>query len=339
MISPSINKQEWLEARAKCITATDAAAILNLHPFKTPRLVYLEKTGQLQEQEETEAMFLGTELEPYIASMYCKRNDLVLGTDVVPTGFIVAPDNPRRGATPDYLNVKTGDLIECKYAGPNAARNFGQEESDEIPTHYLIQCQYQMRVTGKKRCILVLFTAFGKLKTYTIDRDDELIRRMNFKVDMFDGEYLLAKNPPPLSGHEPDTELLKRQFPEDDGATITASYDLEETIARLGAKTQELREVELDVEECKNRIREFMGEASVMESVMGRFSWKCNKPGVKTDWKVCFDGLRAYSSIMLADQPDLHQLFVNESVRLVDAATETRPGARVLRTPFRSERS
>lgn len=340
ILNASTDKQAWLEARAKTITATDVSAILGLHPYRTARSVYEEKKGLAPYAEESEAMMIGQELEPFIAALYCRKKGLVYGTEVIPSGFVTHPQYPRHGATPDFHIPLTDELLECKYAGPNTARMFGEEETDEIPTHYLCQVMWQLHCTGKKRATLCLFTAFGKLKTYTIERDDEMIRRMVFRVNMFIGEYLDADMPPPISGHQPDTDCLNEKFARgDNDKLITATYEIEEVVEKLAAIRDQKREIELKESECLNQIREHMQDATVMETGHGNFTWRNNKDSVKTDYQTCFDGLRCYVQLMLAQDKEKSELLSSECVRLVNANTVTKPGARVLRTPFRSEKA
>lgn len=339
VLNASTDRAAWLEARKKTITATDIAAIVGLHPYETARSVYMRKTGQMDEKEETESMYLGSKLEPLIAQIYAEKNGLEFGKDVIPTGFMTHPQNPRHGATPDFLIRPTDTLLETKWAGPNTARNFGEEGTDETPSHYLLQCQWQLHCSGKAKCVLTVLTAYGKVKSYTIERDDELIRRMVFQANKFLGEYIDADVPPPISGHDVDTKALNEKWEAQDGKVVAASYELEESIAALKEKTADAKNVASEVDRLKNVIREFMGDATIMESSEGKFSWKPNKASVKTNYQTCFEGLLNYSKIMLADNPELQQLFINEAIRLTDAATETKDGARVLRTPWRSERS
>lgn len=339
ILNATTDRDAWLAARQKTITATDIAAIVGLHPYETARTVYLRKTGQADEKEQSEAMYLGTKLEPMIAEIYAEKNGLVFGEDIVPTGFMTAKDNPRHGATPDFLIKPTDTLLETKWAGPNAARNFGAEGTDETPAHYLLQVQWQLHCSGKAKAVLTVLTAYGKIKSFTIERDDELIRRLVFRANLFIGEYLDSQLPPPISGSEVDTALLASQWQAQDGKMIVADYALEEKIAELRDKITEQKAIELEVDQLKNMVREFMGDATVLESMEGKFTWKPNKDSVKTDYQVCFEGLLNYAKLMLADDPEKAQLFINEAIRLTDAATTTKPGARVLRTPWRSERS
>lgn len=274
MAAPALTREQWLAERGPCITATRVAAIVGLHPWETPRTVFEQITGLADEKPMTEAMELGTELEPFIAAMFAKKNGLELGSDIVPNGLTLHrhPNNQRFAATPDYL-FGNDALVECKWAGVNAAMSFGKEQSDEAPSHYLIQCQWQLYVTGRKLCWLAVLTPYG-LRQYKVEADPETHRRLAFHAAKFLGEYIDSATPPPLTGHDPDTEWVKKKFPNDDGTVVRATEKVEELIADLGHLTKKLAGLETEAEELRNQIKEFMGEASVLESDEGRFTYK-----------------------------------------------------------------
>jgi putative phage-type endonuclease len=327
------SESAWLEARKACITATKVAGILGVHPYETPLTVYQEMTGQ-REVEQSEAMELGQAMEPFIAAYYAKRHGLKLGEDVVKLDFARHPENPRFGATPDYGIPATSTLLECKWAGIHAARNFGDEESDEIPTHYLCQVQWQMFVTGYTKAILVVLTGFGKLKEFPVKADKGLHQKMAFHARKFLGEYIDGACPPPLTGHTPDTEALLRQHPADNGEVIAASYELEETIAELGRLVIASREQDVEIERLKNEIKAFMGDAAMLTTDEGKFTWKKTSPKPKTDFQAVADGLLTYACMV----PD-PALIRDEYARLMAEHTTTKEGTRTFRMPWKSERA
>lgn len=331
------NEEAWLEARRTCITATKIAGILGIHPYETMRTIYEEMLGY-REKETSEAMETGIAMEPYIAAHYAKKNGLDFGTDVVKLDFATHPNNPRFGATGDYLITSTDTLLECKWVGVNAARNFGPDDSDEIPAHYLLQCQWQMYVYGKPKAIVHALNGFGRWKTHPVKADKELHRRMAHHAAKFLGEYIDGDCPPPISGQQPDTDLLKEKFPASDGQLIAAPYELKETVAELGHKVVAMRDHELEIERLKNVLKEHMGEAAAMKSDEGTFTWKNNKDSVKTNWRTVTESLICYAKVMIQD-PEVLDLFIREAVRLTNEFTETKPGPRVFRMPWRSDRA
>jgi len=313
--SPQMTREQWLEYRNHCITASSVAAIVGLHPWETPRTLYERMKGLSTPKESTEAMEMGIDLEPFIAAMFAKRNGLTLGVDLVPNGYDLLrhPENSRFAATPDYL-LGDDELVECKWAGVNTASSFGREASDEAPSHYLLQCQWQLFVTGRKLCHLAVLTPFG-FRSFKVKADAELQRRLAHFAAKFLGEYIDSDCPPPLTGHTPDTEWVKNKFPQDSGSVVRATDSIEEKIAELGHLTVQIKKLELEAEELLNQVKEFMGEASVLESDEGKFTYKSQS-------RSSID-----SKKLRADYPDAAE------------ACTTSVSFRVFRTPWKSEKA
>ena len=315
MAAPNLDRAAWLAERNPCITATRIAAIVGLHPWETQRTVFEQITGRATEKPVTESMEMGTELEPFIAAMFAKRRGLAIGTGLVANGFTIwkHPANARHAATPDYL-LGDDELVECKWAGVNAAFAFGKEQTDEAPAHYLIQCQWQLYVTGRKVCWLAVLTPYG-LRVFRVEADPETHRRLAFHADKFLGEYIDADFPPPLSGNDPDTEWVKKKFPQDNGSVVAATSEVEEWVADLGHKKTEAKKLDGEIACLENRIKEFMGEASVMTTDEGAFTYK------KIDQE------RIDSKKLRAEFPE------------AAAACTTQTSYRRFMTPWRSERA
>jgi putative phage-type endonuclease len=309
---------EWLEARSRCITATDIAAILGLHPYKSPAQVYMDKVGLSMAVEENDAMRTGTHLEPSIAEWFAAKHEI----EVVRADFTLHPEEPIFGASPDYL-IAPNKLLECKWCGQNAARGFG-DGPDDVPTHYLLQVQWQLFVTGRKTGFLCVLGPWG-FREYTIHADSELHRRMAHQARIFWGEYVTASNPPPLSGSFGDKKMIEELHPVDDGQMVTATYELEDEIAELGKELIKIDELSKLAEGRKNRIKQFMGDAAYLESQEGKFSWKSTKDRTETDW-----------------QAVAAELAQTAKVDLLEAAkpySQTKPGYRRFTTPWRTEKA
>lgn len=317
---------EWLEARSRCITATDIAAILGLHPYKSPAMVYLDKTGQARAFDPNEAMKTGTHLEPSIAAWWGIKHE----KKPIHADFALHGEEPIFGASPDYL-VDQNAVLECKWCGQHAAQGFG-EGPDDVPTHYLLQVQWQLFVTGRKTGYLCVLGPWG-FRDYTIHADSELHRRMAHQARIFWHEYVMAELAPPLSGSYGDKKLIEELHPADDGQIIAASYELEDEIAELGKELIQIAEIERSAEGRKNRIKQFMGDAATLESVEGKFNWKSTKDRTEVDWQAAFNEL--YTKYADASTPGQ----IIAPTEFVAANSTTKPGYRRFTTPWRTEKA
>lgn len=271
MASPKLlidDRQAWLEARRSGISATDIAGILGIHPYSSPRKVYLDKLGMSPEVEENDAMRFGTMMEPLIAAEFTRQT----GKEATKADFTRHAEFDHCICTPDYL-IGEDELLECKYAGINTAKQFGIVGTDEVPDQYLCQVQWQLFVTGRKVGYLMVCTP-PNFTLYTIPRDDEFIRRMLFQANKFWKEYVLREVPPPVTGSDADTKAIDTQYPESNGEMIVASYELEVPIADLALALERKAKEDAECDRLKNIIRDAMGEAETMKSDYGNFTWK-----------------------------------------------------------------
>ena len=71
---------EWLEYRRHGIGGSDAAVVCGISRYKSPFELWLDKTGQLPEQEAGEPAYWGTLLEPVVRNEFRKRTGIEVST-------------------------------------------------------------------------------------------------------------------------------------------------------------------------------------------------------------------------------------------------------------------
>jgi predicted phage-related endonuclease len=231
--------------------------------------------------------------------------------------FTTHPEHPELGCTPDYY-IGADTVLEIKWCGQHAAQNFGDEGTDDVPAHYLCQVNWQCFITGRSKWVLYVLGPWG-FRKYEGKHNQEFTRRLSFAALKFWGEYIVNPTPPPLSGHGPDSAYVNAKAPLDDGSIVQASDDIEVEVAALGNELQTLAELELSIEGRKNRIKDFMGEASILRTASGNFTWKKSKDRETTDWKAIAEPIASEEEIA--------------------AHTTTKEGARVFRTPFSTQKA
>lgn len=307
------DRDAWLAARRECITATDAAAVAGVHPYKTPREVWLEKLGETGEKTPNEAMHWGNVLEPLIIAEFGRRNEV----EVLPTGFTRHATLPF-GATPDGL-IGTDELLEVKTAGINAGQNFGPSGTDEVPVQYLVQVQWQLLCTGRSIGHLAVLIAGQDYREYRIVRDDQLLDKLTRICKRFWDQHVVLRTSPPVTAY--DSDLLASQFPVGDESQIVNAT---EEIDLICDELKEAKEVERRATEkvdlLTNKLKDFMGSATVLETSIGKFTWRNGKDRIETDYRA-----------ILAE--------INAPTELIARHQEVKPGARVFRTPIRTNRA
>lgn len=169
MIVTYDNKADWLEARRKVLTATQASIIFNAHcggkvwPNSTPFTVWQEKVEPEAAPvvEETIHMWMGKALEFPICEWVAEQVGAQLEYPE-PYTMVIRDDAPFMACTPDaYLWYPDGrcELLEVKTA--SWAADWGQTGSVIVPQNYGMQVMWQQAVTGIELARLGVFLAYA----------------------------------------------------------------------------------------------------------------------------------------------------------------------------------
>ena len=92
---------DWLEYRKQGIGGSDASVGCGISRYKSPVELWMNKSGQLPDQEAGEAAYWGTQLEPFVRAEFTKRTgiEVYLGRDaqvqVAALLFLLGCHDPR----------------------------------------------------------------------------------------------------------------------------------------------------------------------------------------------------------------------------------------------------
>lgn len=294
----TLSRDAWLDLRKGGIGSSDAAAAVGLNPYQSQLELWMVKTGRdallkpIDPQDDTQAVYWGTLLEPIVASAYSKRT----GHRVRKVNAVLQhphPDYPWMLANIDreVVGVPDVSILECKTAGLNGARNW----RDGVPQYVQLQVQHQLAVTGKAAADVAVLICGQALEVYRIARDEVLIARLIALEAQF-WEYVVNDVAPPADGSDSADTALRALYPRDCGAALDWSQDLE--MAAVFSDLQALRStlaqnVALE-SQLKQRIQERMGDASKAVFENGEVSWKRSKDGTSLD-----------TAALLKDYPEL----------------------------------
>lgn len=296
-------RNAWLAERATYIGASEAAAALGQNPHMSLHELWCIKKGLTVVQENT-AMRRGNAMEPFIANEY----RLITGFRPVASHLYRHPVYPCRACNPDR-EVMCGDkrgILQLKDVGYWAGSQFGLDGADQIPHHYMIQIVDELTLT-KMDFVQLVACVDGReprIFTYSFDpdmkvraskKDKSLYTKVHvldkdFGRDIFSGTvhawktYFEADLEPPITGHDCDTEFVKRERSTyENGKLINADEEIENECRKLLEisrprfdKTQMLKK------ERENRIKLFMSRngADALETRFGFFTYKTNVKGV-----------------------------------------------------------
>ena len=180
-----MDRAEFIARRRSGIGGSDIAAIIGISPWRTPRDIYLDKKGLVEQQEETDAMYWGTTLEDIVAKEYAKRtgrkiqrcNQQLQHPDypflIANIDRAVYDENGKKPVVKGRL--VTSRILECKTASQYAAQEWGESGSNQVPEYYKAQVLWYMGITGARVCDVAVLIGNRDFRMYTVERDEAVI--------------------------------------------------------------------------------------------------------------------------------------------------------------------
>lgn len=180
--------EEWFQARLGKVTASRVADVLakiksgesaSRRNYKI-QLVSERLTGERQETYINQAMQDGIDREFYARERYVQQHG-----EVEEVGFIQHP-TLEAGASPDGM-VGTDGILEIKC--PMGSTHTETLMTQEIPSKYIPQVQFQLLVTGRKWCDFVsynpMFPEHLQLFVKRVEADPVYQKELESEVKQF----------------------------------------------------------------------------------------------------------------------------------------------------------
>lgn len=185
---------EWHAARLGKITGsriTDVVGRTKTGSYAAARdtykwnLVTERITGVPTVAKVTPAMQWGIDNEEDAKVMYSILRDV----EIEEVGFILHPDLPFAGASPDGLIGGDG-LIEVKCM--ETVNHLRCIHTGVLPDYYINQCQWQMVVTERDWCDLVLYDPRVpdelQMRVLRVEHDEDRAAELEEEVEKFEAE-------------------------------------------------------------------------------------------------------------------------------------------------------
>jgi len=280
---------EWIAERRTGLGGTDLPKILGVSRFGGPMDVYMDKLGLTAPLVESEAMRWGTILEEPVAKEYAVKTGRKVSRAA---GFLRHPAAPYLYANIDRWSDKKGTprkVLEVKTSGEFAAKDFGEENTDQVPADYLVQVMHYLNVTGKDEGDLAVLVGGQKHRVYTIHRDDELIRGMAEIADKFwsDKEQGI---PPAIDGSEGSALYLASKY-KDTGVELPMDDDLAMLAMQYAALKADVKARTAEIDLVGNQLRSLMGDARWSEGAGVRVLYAERAGPTKVNWQGLVEAL------------------------------------------------
>jgi predicted phage-related endonuclease len=175
--------------RARNVTASEVGALLDKHPYTNPTKIYDRlMTPAMDEHRKSDAMAIGSFLEPYVAKYAAQRLGLRLRAATRSIEYKPTHGNLPTSlcATPDYYVLGQPMLVEIKVS----SIMYGWSEDDLHP-HYEWQARAQLACTNRDVCIVCALVG-STFYSIPVVRDLQKERRMLEAVDQFWYKHVMA---------------------------------------------------------------------------------------------------------------------------------------------------
>jgi putative phage-type endonuclease len=275
--------------RKKYIGGSDAAAIIGLSKWKTPYEVWLEKTDQGVQKEETLPMRVGSLMEDVVAKLWSSQYGKKLKKS---NKTIFSKDYPFIGGNLDRLIVGEKSFLEVKTAG----ERFSKEWNEKIPIAYLVQCLHYLYITRYEYCYLCVLIGNNELKSYQIYYKDyqKQIEQIIQKEVEFWQKYVLTKTPPPVIAE--DSEILQQQFinqikPQEQELDLSNDDEVQLLLENLESYKQDKKKLEEHISELENKIKLKLGEYQIARTSRYIIEWKVQERSTIDKEKIVADGI------------------------------------------------
>lgn len=247
-------RELWLAERRKGIGGSDTPVLLGESEHQSLYGLWLDKTGQAEDDETNDAMRRGNWLEPHLADWFTEQT----GIPVRRCGLLASRERDYLRTTPDRLSAD-GGVVEIKTTGvfTNHAK---QWRGGGVARHAYIQGQQQLAVTGRSHLWLVAWMDPTPLIRGPFGRDEPLIGEILERTDKFWAVNVEGNTPPEIDlATITDEEIALRWPSEIKGATVEADYP-----RHVRALLAERAELKARISEDETRARDIDAALRVM---------------------------------------------------------------------------
>lgn len=271
------DRQAWIEQRKKGIGGSDVAPMLGLSKWTSAYKLYLDKRGELPEQEDNEAMYWGREIEPIVR----KRYERETGFTVTVQDLMIDPVYPFMLANIDG-RIDENLILEIKTA--RTGDGWGEIGTAEIPIAYSLQCQWYLARTGATVCDVAVLIGGSDYRLYQITEDVDLQRTLESEAIKF-WECVKTGNPPDVVSYDDAVERYGKSPAKAEIVATEEVYDAYQDLVKVRRSIKTLEEME---EIHKTIICKYMADSyDTLLDPDGQplVTWKLAKPSNRFDSK------------------------------------------------------
>lgn len=282
---------EQKQFRRRGISASDVATICGLNPWRRPVEVWESKILEPTEDDPTEDMERGNELENALLGWMGRRTQRRIEPNTGPSAITYrSKTHDLVLATPDGIVIGAQEypiaVAEVKSPGTGTAKDWTDPTviPDGIPEYYLPQVTWQMAALDLPEAFVGALVG-GKLWTYQIQFNRELFELLLKRAEEF-WMHVVRREPPPVDGSSAYTDALRKRFASSRPIETQATNELAARIEQFHEIKRHAAGLETQMEIIKQEVMAHMGDAELMHGPWGKVLWRAGKAPRRLDKKL-----------------------------------------------------
>ena len=266
----NLTREEWLKYRTKGIGGSDVSIIAGINPFKSVYQLWLEKTGQVEPEEEgSEYTHFGTLLEPIVRKEFMERTGIKVRQKHM---LLQSEEHPFMFADLDGVINEDGQL--CIFEAKTASAYKQEVWEEEVPAPYILQIQHYMAVTGAKKTYIAALVGGNHFFYHVVERDEEMIAKIIVMEKYFWQHHVMGGVEPVPDGSEATTRYFNERFRNSNGETIELPDEVLQVCEEYDNLTRQIRELETAKNAAANQLKSYLGEAEAGTVGDRKITWK-----------------------------------------------------------------
>jgi putative phage-type endonuclease len=277
------HSSEWHDTRRKGLGGSDIAAVLGLSKWRTPMDVWAEKRGLLESLDENYAMMRGRILESAVSNWYQEQIEGVVEEG---ENMPISGPEPWMLASPDRYVKTDSERFGLEIKTARSSDGWGPDGGVEIPIYYATQVAWYMACTNIDRWdVAVLFMMNDEFRSYTIQRDMDVERRIIDTCRNWWNSHVLGGDPPPLDSSNGASEYLKGKYPNNDQEVRKSTPDETNLVFELYDVKEDIKRLQEKKAYLENKIKNEIGDNEGIWNDWGKITWKMSNGRSNVDIK------------------------------------------------------
>jgi len=278
-----MDRPEWLDLRRSGIGGSDVAAVLGISPWTSPYTLWLDKTGRTDGSDQSSTRLrAGTFLEPFVMSeTHLLHPELHI--DRAPY-MLAHPDHRELFVDVDGLAVSNDRRARGGWEGKTTEITMAHHWADGVPAFYETQVFHSLGITGFDWWLVSVMIGFGRIETYVVERDDEIIEQLTAAEVAWWQRHVIEGVEPEADGSNATTaalSLIRARAGECITLSEVETVDVDDVLRQLAHDLAVKDQAEASEKTIKNQLRQRLGEATELVGADGktRATWREAKNG------------------------------------------------------------